>query len=213
MTSQFDSEHGLIEAFSKEMFRLFPRMAVGALEISGLDGVADIVLARVRSVNDYASAWAHRNSCDSEECSMHKPSSLPLLEPSQLFTDIVAIEAKLRDWRAGLYQATRYRQFAHRSYLLVAGSGLDNALRSYRTFEKAGIGLIGCRDAFKVYVSSPKRPPAVAMGESFFKPRTKVGHFLRREAFQPLAPFCEMSECTALRNNIVRPPLSGIQTA
>jgi hypothetical protein len=213
MTSKFDSERSLIEAFSRQMFRLFRRMTVGALEVSGLDGVADLVMADVQSIADYAKAWMHLTSCDSNQCSIHKCRSPQNLDPTRLFTDIVAIEAKLKDWRAGLYQATRYRQFAHRSYLLIPEPGLDAALRSYRIFEKAGIGLIGCRETFKVYVSSPKRPPVVTMGTSFFKSKAKAGHFLRHDAFQPFTPLSEMSECTALRNNIVRPPLSGFQTA
>ena len=39
--------------------------------------------------------------------------------PEDPFTSLVAVELKLRDWRRGLSQASRYRLFAERSYLAL----------------------------------------------------------------------------------------------
>jgi hypothetical protein len=42
---------------------------------------------------------------------------------------VIAVEAKLADWRSALHQAFRNRCFAHRSYVLLPK---DTALRAYR---------------------------------------------------------------------------------
>jgi hypothetical protein len=54
---------------------------------------------------------------------------------------VIAVEAKLQDWRTALHQAFRNRCFAHRSYVLMPK---DTALRAHRyagEFERRRVGI------------------------------------------------------------------------
>jgi hypothetical protein len=54
---------------------------------------------------------------------------------------LIAVEAKLEDWRTALHQAFRNRCFAHRSYVLLPK---DTALRAHRyagEFDRRQVGI------------------------------------------------------------------------
>lgn len=61
--------------------------------------------------------------------------------PAAPVRDVVAIEAKLRDWRRALVQAYRYIQFASQSWVLLDAKQANGALRNLDAFQTAGIGL------------------------------------------------------------------------
>ena len=46
---------------------------------------------------------------------------------------IIAIEAKLSDWKNGFYQALRYRYFANQSYLAIKNGYIKNIDKSTLT--------------------------------------------------------------------------------
>lgn len=52
-----------------------------------------------------------------------------------------AIEAKLKDWRKGLMQASRYRFFANRSVLVLPPATTASALAFLATFKTLNVGL------------------------------------------------------------------------
>lgn len=54
---------------------------------------------------------------------------------------LTAIEAKLKDWRKGLIQASRYRHFANRSILVLHPASAATAVRFLDLFKKLGVGL------------------------------------------------------------------------
>lgn len=56
--------------------------------------------------------------------------------------ETVAIEAKVSNWRRGLYQAYRYRQYADLSYLALESNYIRPALQNIQDFHKANVGLI-----------------------------------------------------------------------
>lgn len=56
---------------------------------------------------------------------------------------VIAVEAKVRDWRSGFRQALRYQEFADESYLAVYEQHVAPCLANKAAFETAGIGLIG----------------------------------------------------------------------
>ena len=58
----------------------------------------------------------------------------------------VAIEAKVRDWRKGIKQALRYKNFADKSYLALYESHVNVARDNLHVFETLNIGLIGVSD-------------------------------------------------------------------
>jgi hypothetical protein len=59
---------------------------------------------------------------------------------------VVAIEAKVRDWKSGIKQAMRYQEYADYSYLAIYESHIDSCLANKELFEKLGLGLIGVSD-------------------------------------------------------------------
>lgn len=60
--------------------------------------------------------------------------------------NIVAIEAKVRDWKSGIRQAMRYKEYADYSYLAIYEDNIAACLKNIDVFEKLGIGLIGVSD-------------------------------------------------------------------
>lgn len=56
---------------------------------------------------------------------------------------VIAVEAKVKDWRSGFRQALRYQEFADESYLAVYEDHISPCLAFKSAFETAGIGLIG----------------------------------------------------------------------
>ncbi|MBS0657752.1 MAG: hypothetical protein JSR82_05825 [Verrucomicrobia bacterium] len=54
---------------------------------------------------------------------------------------VTAFEAKLKDWRKGLAQASRYRFFANRSLLVLPPETAAIALSFLRTFRALNVGL------------------------------------------------------------------------
>jgi len=68
---------------------------------------------------------------------------------------VIAVEAKVRDWRSGFRQAVRYQEFADESYLAVYEAHIKPCLEFRSAFETAGIGLIGVsNEGLKVYVEA-----------------------------------------------------------
>lgn len=59
----------------------------------------------------------------------------------------VAIEAKVSDWRKGIKQALRYKNFADKSYLALYETHVRTAKENIHVFEALNIGLIGVSDA------------------------------------------------------------------
>jgi hypothetical protein len=54
---------------------------------------------------------------------------------------LIAIEAKLEDWKSALHQAYRNTCFAHRSFVLLPKAAALNAFSYSGEFERRGIGL------------------------------------------------------------------------
>jgi hypothetical protein len=66
------------------------------------------------------------------------------LDPSFhiLFEKAIAVEAKVHDWRAALYQATRYATFAHSTYVALDSRFVHRAKAKLSTFRANRVGLI-----------------------------------------------------------------------
>jgi hypothetical protein len=65
--------------------------------------------------------------------------TLPTLDDSGV--TLMAIEAKLKDWRKGFAQAFRYRYYANRSVLVLPPAAAERALKFVRDFEQSRVGL------------------------------------------------------------------------
>lgn len=58
----------------------------------------------------------------------------------------VAVEAKIKDWKRGLYQAYRYKRYADKSYLAVYSPYINPPLKNLDKFKKYNVGLIEVTD-------------------------------------------------------------------
>ena len=57
--------------------------------------------------------------------------------------ETIAVEAKISNWKRGLYQAYRYKQYADYSYLALHNHYLNRAIRHLDLFRTLNIGLLG----------------------------------------------------------------------
>jgi hypothetical protein len=56
--------------------------------------------------------------------------------------EICSFELKLNNWRRALYQATRYRSFSHRVFVVMPEDNAHVAYQHQELFSKANVGLI-----------------------------------------------------------------------
>jgi len=69
---------------------------------------------------------------------------------------VVAIEAKVKDWRQGLQQALPYRLCSHKTYLAISTRYLHRVDRGM--FGKFGVGLIAVDGSARVEISARTSP-------------------------------------------------------
>jgi hypothetical protein len=66
---------------------------------------------------------------------------------------ILAIEAKVKDWKSGVRQAMRYKEYADYSYLAIYEDHIKPCLKHLGVFEQLGLGLVGVSDqGLQVYL-------------------------------------------------------------
>jgi hypothetical protein len=74
---------------------------------------------------------------------------------------IVAIEAKLADWRGGLLQAARYRAFADQSYLAMPMATAQRLVANHADVARAlGVGVIGVGLSTRILLGAQRAAPA-----------------------------------------------------
>jgi DNA-binding transcriptional ArsR family regulator len=56
--------------------------------------------------------------------------------------EICSFELKLKNWKRALYQATRYRSFSHRVFVVMPPGSAGVAYRHKHFFERANVGLV-----------------------------------------------------------------------
>lgn len=83
--------------------------------------------------------------------------------------NFVSIEAKLSDWRSGIYQAVRYKAFSNSSYLAISEQFINNVDTSF--LKEYGIGLIA--------VSNEKATVVIRAKNN--KPRSIISHYYLSE--------------------------------
>jgi hypothetical protein len=92
---------------------------------------------------------------------------LKVEEPRPVADRVVAVEAKLRDWRKALYQASHYLDYADESWVVLGGAGPSTALFHADDFRRRGVGLMTlARDgaltiAAPAEAASPRMPVRV----------------------------------------------------
>lgn len=58
-----------------------------------------------------------------------------------IVTDLIAIEAKLKNWKRALDQAFRYKWFAKKSFVVLDSINIKPALKNIQQFRKLNVGL------------------------------------------------------------------------
>lgn len=66
-----------------------------------------------------------------------------------IVTDVVSIEAKLRDWNQALSQALRYQRFSDYVFVLLDDDCVWPALEGIELFEQNNIGLVSLEDGIE----------------------------------------------------------------
>lgn len=136
-----------------------PRLAVfldGSLGVNKLSEFADALGTSLQGAKRIAREFQDRRlaSIDGEDLRMRSIDAMP-------YADLVAIEAKLSNWRVALVQAYRNRQFSNESWVVLdhAQLGTDTKLIQ---FERSGVGLasINSLGQLIVHVPAPVSAPA-----------------------------------------------------
>jgi hypothetical protein len=70
---------------------------------------------------------------------------------------VLAIEAKLYNWREALDQALEYKRFSDFSYVMLPATAIGPAANNRELFTTAGIGLITFREGRIQTVCKPRR--------------------------------------------------------
>lgn len=78
--------------------------------------------------------------------------------------DSLAIEAKVKDWKQAIRQASRFRHLAHRAAIMLPGSAVSSRVEPYlRTYDLGFIGFNRSRPAWCVSASKSELSPANAL--------------------------------------------------
>jgi DNA-binding transcriptional ArsR family regulator len=86
--------------------------------------------------------------------SLVAPRNLPKVE-------ICSFELKLKNWHRALYQATRYRSFSQRVFVVMPSGSAEVAYRHKNLFEGANVGLVShdISGQSRVLLRPKTRPP------------------------------------------------------
>ncbi|MEQ8954231.1 MAG: hypothetical protein RL120_08870 [Gammaproteobacteria bacterium] len=76
-------------------------------------------------------------------CDYSKPNEawVKIRQPTPIANKFYAIEAKLKDWKRALYQATRYKLYAQESWVLMDHDSINPAIDNIDEFKLNNIGL------------------------------------------------------------------------
>lgn len=99
----------------------------------------------------------------------------------KLITDtIISIEAKLKNWKRALHQATRYKRFSNMSYVLLDRKHIRPALKNIHIFQEKNIGLLSMdNDGYSIHYSPINK--SVPQTHSFFRLNEAVFDFSKRQ--------------------------------
>ena len=86
-----------------------------------------------------------------------------------IIEEFISIEAKLSDWKSGVYQAVRYKTFSNSSYLAISEESLDRVDRSFLRLN--GIGLITVSGSSANIIMYPRKN----------KPKSIISHYYLSE--------------------------------
>lgn len=85
--------------------------------------------------------------------------------------ETVAIEAKVANWKRGLYQAYRYKQYANYSYLALHTNYVKRAIKHLDLFQSLNVGLLGVNgkeDSLEIIYKPKEKNPFISEKIKYF---------------------------------------------
>lgn len=89
-----------------------------------------------------------------------------------ILEDVIAIEAKLKNWKRALLQARRYKKFANQSFVLLDQKHIAAALKNLNSFQESNVGLISLHNRKIIFHLLPEKidrkfsPQLIELNES-----------------------------------------------
>jgi hypothetical protein len=76
--------------------------------------------------------------------------------------ELIAIEAKLKNWKTALHQAYKSTSFAHYSYVLLPPESIKIAIKNKDEFKKRNVGLLTIeKDEIRIVIEAEKSFPFI----------------------------------------------------
>lgn len=154
-----------IQALARIPVRLAPLLAKGTAgkvksiqDVARLCGVSSPSAARI--VRELEKIGRLKRSSRNE--AHPRLTIAPVATPP--FANVVAIEAKLRDWRRALIQAYRYLEFANESWVLLDHRFVGSSLKAASSFKSSGVGLASFSFTGELFIHIHARHRAQTVG-------------------------------------------------
>jgi hypothetical protein len=151
-----------------------------ALKILPLDAFRLEEFAALANVTPSAARVALRSYENSGFCT-YRPQQriwVKLRDPEPVADRIIAIEAKLSDWRRALYQASRYLDYANQSWVVLDSKVLSSARLHVDEFRHRGIGLTGISSTGEFEVECPAVARVPRLIQRFWQVNAEISRHL-----------------------------------
>jgi hypothetical protein len=102
-----------------------------------LEDLQELSGTSLYACNKAISNFIHSGYCEKT----HSNKFIKMFQPKPCISYSLAVEAKLRDWKKALYQASRYRTFSNQSWVLMDRRFSKPAIKNISEFKKRNIGL------------------------------------------------------------------------
>jgi len=152
-TLEFDSENGIadIVLYKKkknfqahvELSEINPRWAFTLKSLPyrryfSLEDFQRLTRCSSKSAKEAMISFCAANYCEQSTVS---GKWIKFRQPSLILKDVIAIEAKLKDWKRALRQARRYLDYANQSWVLIEDKSKSVAIKNIEKFYRSNIGL------------------------------------------------------------------------
>ena len=123
--------------------------------------VEDFALSTGVSANPAMNALADYKSLGYCRLSKEKGYWIKVRQPAPIVDTIIAIEAKLKNWKRAMSQAYRYRGYADQAWVILDSSNANGAIAATKEFQRLNVGLkvMDKANRIETYVTPRFHPP------------------------------------------------------
>jgi len=115
---------------------VYPLVTLPYRKAFRVDQFAKITGVTVRHAKNMLQLYQEAGFCKEQDGAWKK-----IKTPRRPFNNIIAIEAKISDWRGALAQASRYRSYSNQSWVLLDDKSIGAAGRHIADFQHYNVGL------------------------------------------------------------------------